>query len=854
MENFFLYENHRTLSEEISVVHRAQINLWYSFLSGENFLFPSVFVGWEKGQKDLAVFGIHLEIPERQSIQLFGKTGENFRNVSFFLHSPFDQDLRLFLGVSRTWNDSHTEDQFTLGIGISWEKLSFSFFGNRLEEEETSLTGKFGVNNLLNQKDNLEFTDNFDSKNSKLTNWKNRIQEHFKSNHYVRASHPRGYGSKLKLYIALYDFFHFRSGIVIRRFSTFLRIENFPKELPFQKRIFPIFKLSTGKRTSQSFRSLEKEKPNFAEEITMGFRFILIDSLKVRTVFLDHLLSNFQEARFANNKIFFFRIQSIHISFLIYSVLLKYLTSVVKSLSRAQNPVLLSERSSLKIFSLLLIMSATSVRPVESRIGATFETYESRYSHTSKENWFFKISNCGMKQIPLSYNLPQNSEPLLLDTPFPKVMRSNPYRRTKNSPAQNQTGSNDKRQREPIRSWHNSTVSVYDEPQSGSNSHSKFQNCFTGFAETRNGTPLLSGKVDQKFFRASLGHRFRPLENFYFLRDNDFYTALPEIEQGIHKAGFFGLKWKEWSLGTYFSEQEAKHKPGIYLLSPLKLFEFAYSPEMKKHYASLNFQSKNFFLAGPKIVSRIQTFGERKEIDGTFYSSATSEKFELKLTGYRGKNEDLFALDPDRKELKGKAELVRLGFISHSIFNLEWIRAWSYPLRKQSDSGPEAEKFQPFNPTIPESDSKRWEIIAGKAPIFYDPFWGGIFLSLRNYTNETLGRGIYYGLYKKRFTIEAGQEWRINGDKITEGKWSFRMNETWNLEGAFLFQKEGNHTDSLFEARTTRDETSSIFTDRSSSFRLRLLSPYVALTVSHSRKKESKNDSIWINLQTQFYF
>ncbi|MBE8401063.1 hypothetical protein [Leptospira borgpetersenii] len=175
-KTFFLYENHRTLSEEISVVHRAQINLRYSFLSGENFLFPSVFVGWEKGQKDLAVFGIHLEIPERQSIQLFGKTGENFRNVSLFLHSPFDQDLRLFLGVSRTWNDSHTEDQFTLGIGISWEKLSFSFFGNRLEEEETSLTGKFGVNNLLNQKDNLEFTDNFDSKNSKLTNWKNRIE------------------------------------------------------------------------------------------------------------------------------------------------------------------------------------------------------------------------------------------------------------------------------------------------------------------------------------------------------------------------------------------------------------------------------------------------------------------------------------------------------------------------------------------------------------------------------------------------------------------------------------------------------------------------------------------------------
>ncbi|WP_162887815.1 hypothetical protein [Leptospira mayottensis] len=169
-KTFFLYENHKVLSEEISVVHRTQISLRYSFLSEENFIFPSVFVGWEKGQKDLAVFGIHLEIPERQSIHFFGKIGENFRNVSFFLHSPFDKDLRLFLGVSRTWNDSRTEDQFTLGIGISWEKLSFSFFGNRIGEEETSLTGKFGVSN------NLEFADNFDSKNSKLASWKNRIE------------------------------------------------------------------------------------------------------------------------------------------------------------------------------------------------------------------------------------------------------------------------------------------------------------------------------------------------------------------------------------------------------------------------------------------------------------------------------------------------------------------------------------------------------------------------------------------------------------------------------------------------------------------------------------------------------
>nr|WP_061249576.1 hypothetical protein [Leptospira alstonii] len=466
---------------------------------------------------------------------------------------------------------------------------------------------------------------------------------------------------------------------------------------------------------------------------------------------------------------------------------------------------------------LILFFWASSLFGVESRIGATFETYESRYFHTSKENWFFKTSNCKMKNET------------------------------------SRTTLNDKPQRDEFTRSRRETIPI--------------ENCFTGFVETRNGTPFLSGKVDQKFFRASWGNRFRPLENFYFLRDNDFYTALPGIDQAIHKAGFFAFKRKDWSLGTYFSEREAKRKPGMYLVSPMNLFEFAYSPEMKKHYVSVNFQSRAFTLSGPTIVSRIQTFGEKKETDGTFYSSVFSEKLnsEWKLTGYRGKSEDLFALDPDRRELKGKAELARLGLVSHSTFALEWIRAWNRPLQNdpkqsdedrkeslQTDSGSTGN--EPVNPIFSENSLKRWEIIAGKAPIFYDPSWGGVLLSLRNYTNETLGRGIYYGLYQKRFTIEAGQEWRINGDSITEGKWSFRLNESWNLEGAFLFQKEGNRTDSLFEARTARDETSLIFTDRSSSFRLRLLSPYVAFTVSHSRKKESKNDGIWINLQVQFPF
>lgn len=157
----FLYENHRVSEKEHSVSHQRYAGLQYSFVPGENSPSPSVFAGWEKNEKDLAVFGVCLEIPKRQSIQLFGKTGSDFKNVSVFFYSPLNDELRLFLGVSRTWAEARTEDRFSLGIGFSWENVSSSFFGNRTDRaapadradstndipnENSSLSWKFGWN------------------------------------------------------------------------------------------------------------------------------------------------------------------------------------------------------------------------------------------------------------------------------------------------------------------------------------------------------------------------------------------------------------------------------------------------------------------------------------------------------------------------------------------------------------------------------------------------------------------------------------------------------------------------------------------------------------------------------------
>lgn len=443
-----------------------------------------------------------------------------------------------------------------------------------------------------------------------------------------------------------------------------------------------------------------------------------------------------------------------------------------------------------KIFSASFVLFFPFVPPLfseNSRVGATFETYNSRYTREEKENWFWKTSNCPLK--------------------LKKASR-------------------------------------------------EFPSCWTGFLETRRAKPLFSGKWENEFARVSFGHRFRPLENFYFLRDDNFYTALPEIEQPIHRSAFVNWKWADWNFGSYFSEVEARKRGGYFLVSPKRIFEFAYAPESKTHYASVDFRSKNFRLPGPKVLSRIQTFGIKKEWDGTFYTSIFVEPLdsEFRITGYRGKSRELFAIDPNRTELDGKASLARFGIVSHSYFSLEWVRAWKRFLPLENEGSAFLENS--VEPSV-NKDSQRWQIVGGKAPLYFGEA-GGILLSLRNYSqdhsSETLGRGLSYSFQKKNVSIEAGQEWRTNGDLITEGKWSFRLDDSWNLEGALLFQKEGNRTDSLFEARTARDETSFVFTDRNSSFRLRLLSPYIAFTVSHSRKKENKSDGIWINLQVQFPF
>ncbi|MBM9502502.1 hypothetical protein JWG44_19805 [Leptospira sp. 201903071] len=143
-----LYQNERIPERENRSFHRTFSGLEYSYLPHENRFSLSWFAGWERGEIDLFVFGTRLEISEKQGIQIFGKRGGNFENVSILLHSPLKKELGLFLGASRTWSGTIVEDRFFLGIGFSWDSFQASVSGIREEENEHSFSGIFEFQNI----------------------------------------------------------------------------------------------------------------------------------------------------------------------------------------------------------------------------------------------------------------------------------------------------------------------------------------------------------------------------------------------------------------------------------------------------------------------------------------------------------------------------------------------------------------------------------------------------------------------------------------------------------------------------------------------------------------------------------
>ncbi|TGK28928.1 hypothetical protein EHQ12_05045 [Leptospira gomenensis] len=116
---------------------------WFS----ESGVRSSVQLGWERGESDLLVFGIHFEIPERQGFQLLGKTGSEFRSVSLLLHSPLRAGAHLIFGISRIHTENRPEgreDSYSFGIGWTWDKAEFSVFGFGSESSDSSIGGKWG--------------------------------------------------------------------------------------------------------------------------------------------------------------------------------------------------------------------------------------------------------------------------------------------------------------------------------------------------------------------------------------------------------------------------------------------------------------------------------------------------------------------------------------------------------------------------------------------------------------------------------------------------------------------------------------------------------------------------------------
>ncbi|EPG75052.1 hypothetical protein LEP1GSC058_0013 [Leptospira fainei serovar Hurstbridge str. BUT 6] len=371
-------------------------------------------------------------------------------------------------------------------------------------------------------------------------------------------------------------------------------------------------------------------------------------------------------------------------------------------------------------------------------------------------------------------------------------------------------------------------------------SHREKENCLNSkiFLEKRNETLLASVAFETNRFYLSYGNRFKPSRHFFFLRESFEFSSFWFLEQPSVRSAFAGTNIGESFLSLYYSEQGASKRPGIFLKPFRDYLELAYSPESKEGFLLLEFPSyKERGLRKNPFGLRLEAFGSKEYPSGIFslYWQNYESDQRLLFSGYQGKSSQLFSLSSPADN-RDRARLLRI--------------LWEPGIYNRL----EAVQFERFaSPLENETGITNSKAIWGRVA-FFQTGWGAVLAQIRTYKFEnsnlwTSGRGLYYGFQKKGWRWEIGQEWRRNGDRLSEAAMHLTVFENWKLQSSLLFAKEGNRLPAFVEESLTSEETGLRVVDKSVYLFLRIYHPYFAITLRHSRGGEAKGDGVSARFQ-----
>jgi hypothetical protein len=107
----------------------------------------------------------------------------------------------------------------------------------------------------------------------------------------------------------------------------------------------------------------------------------------------------------------------------------------------------------------------------------------------------------------------------------------------------------------------------------------------------------------------------------------------------------------------------------------------------------------------------------------------------------------------------------------------------------------------------------------------------------------------------KKFSNEAMVriENRENKDRVLEIKATIRPVYDWRLELSTIFNKNTNQISSLLEQWSDGENINTIFTDRQSALKIKIIGSYIIINLSGSRQKNG-NEIYYGNIQFKFSF
>lgn len=363
--------------------------------------------------------------------------------------------------------------------------------------------------------------------------------------------------------------------------------------------------------------------------------------------------------------------------------------------------------------------------------------------------------------------------------------------------------------------------------------------------EIRNERQLGSMEYKNDVLYFSVGHRYKPLPGFYFLRDTFSYSAFQNpvhgvIPQPLETSLFFGMNSKDWGLGGFFGKKISEKNPGIYLKSPKDIFGIAYSKESEIYFLCLNLREEKIKLIQSDLTINSQFFGKKELYYGYFNSKLFNfEKgIDFRFNLYRDTNGNLANINQDNfGSLNDKIGI-------HSKLSLQFYNR--------------IEHFSEINKI------GRNSMTGGNAALFQLNA-GALCVGGRVYESDQ----IVNNSYEKIYSVRAGSlsyEWkktgneallrlesRENKDRVLELKSTVRPVNDWRLEVSALFLGRDNKVLSIYEQWSDGENINTIFTDRISALKIKIIGSYVVVNLSGSRSKFGE-EIYFGNLQFKYEF